>query len=145
MSNGKTGVYPCYENQFQVKTTGSSYSDIADMTSFSVAFDNGVQEWNPFSENGWVRRLQTTKGITITVNGKRNLGDPGNDFIAGLAMKNGREVEADFKWTFPDGTTAEFTSAVINVTSNGTGETGDVAPLEFEVLSNGKPKITPAV
>lgn len=42
-----------------------------------------------------------------------------------------------------DGTAVEFTNAVINVTSNGSGETGDVAPLEFEVMSNGKPKVTP--
>ena len=84
-----TGVYPCYENQFQVKTTGASgaYANIADMTSFSVAFDNGVQEWNSFDQEGWTSRLATTKGITITASGKRNVGDAGNDFIAGLAFK----------------------------------------------------------
>jgi hypothetical protein len=142
-----TGVYPCYENQFQVKTTTGSagtYANIADMTSFSVAFDNGVQEWNSFDQEGWTSRLATTKGITITVSGKRNVGDAGNDFVAGLAFKNGRDLYADFKWTFPDGTSVEFTNAVINVTSDGSGETGDVAPLEFEVMSNGKPKVTPA-
>lgn len=141
----QTGVYPCYENQFQVKTGSSgSYANIADMTGFSVAFDNGVQEWNSFDQKGWVSRLGTTKSVTITVTGKRNVGDTGNDFIADLALKNGRDLYADFKWTFPDGTSVEFTNAVINVTSNGTGETGDVAPLEFEVMSNGAPKVTEA-
>lgn len=140
-----TGVYPCYENQFQVKTTGSpgTYADIANMTSFSVAFDTGVQDWNSFDQQGWTSRLATTKGITITASGKRTVGDPGNDYIAGLAMKNGRDLYTDFKWTFPDGTSVEFTNAVINVKSNGSGEAGDVAPLEFEVMSNGKPKVTP--
>ena len=99
-----------------------------------MAFDNGVQEWNSFDQEGWTSRLATTKGITITASGKRNVGDAGNDFIAGLAFKNGRDLYTDFKWTFPDGTAVEFTNAVINVTSNGSGETGDVAPLEFEVI-----------
>lgn len=140
-----TGIYPCYENQFQVKTgSAGTYSSISDMTGYSVAFDNGVQEYNSFDQKGWVSRLATTKGVTITVSGKRNIGDVGNDYIAGLAMKNGRDLYTDFKWTFPDGTSVEFTNAVINVTSNGSGETGDIAPLEFEVMSNGKPKVTPA-
>lgn len=85
-----------------MKTTGASgaYANIADMTSFSVAFDNGVQEWNSFDQEGWTSRLATTKGITITASGKRNVGDAGNDFIAGLAFKNGRDLYTDFKWTF---------------------------------------------
>lgn len=141
-----TGVFPCYENQFGVKTNSSAgtYSNIADMTSFSVAFDNGVQEWNAFGQEGWTSRLATTKGITISVSGKRNIGDAGNDYIAGLAMKTGRNLYVDFKWTFPDGTSVVFDKAVVNVTSNGTGEAGDVAPLEFEVQSNGKPTVNPA-
>ena len=142
-----SGVYPCYENQFQIDTSSSgtaSFKTIADCETFSVAFDNGVEEWHPFEQEGWVRRLLTAKGVTISVTAKRNLGDDGNDFIAGLAWKNGREAEADFKWTFPDGTTVTFADAVINVTNIGAAESTNVAPLEFEVQSNGKPVVTPA-
>lgn len=142
-----SGVYPCYENQFKVDTasTGAaSFQTIADCESFSVAFDNGVEEWHPFEQEGWVRRLLTAKGVTISVTAKRNLGDAGNDFIAGLAWKNGRDAEADFQWTFPDGTVVLFSDAVINVTNIGAAESTNVAPLEFEVQSNGKPTVTPA-
>ena len=142
-----SGVYPCYENQFQIDTSSSdtaSFKTIADCETFSVAFDNGVEEWHPFEQEGWVRRLLTAKGVTISVTAKRNLGDDGNDFIAGLAWKNGREAEADFKWTFPDGTTVTFADAVINVANIGAAESTNVAPLEFEVQSNGKPVVTPA-
>lgn len=142
-----SGVYPCYENQFKVdvsNTSTASFKAIADMETFSVSFDNGVEEWTPFEQEGWVRRLLTGKGITITVNGKRNIGDDGNDFIAGMFMKNGRNAEADIQWTFPDGGILLIADAVINVTNIGAGDSTAVGPLEFEIMSNGKPTYTPA-
>ena len=113
-----TGVFPCYENQFKVKVQ-DTFVTIADCETFEVAFDNNVEEWTPFESEGWVRRLMTGKGVTITVSGKRNIGDAGNNYIAGLAFKNGREAEVDFQWTFKDGTIVEFTGAPINVTALG--------------------------
>lgn len=140
----KTGVYPCYENQFKIGAAADSATDIADMETFSVSFDNGVEEWTPFDAEGWVRRLMTGKGLTISVNGKRNVGDTGNDFVAGLTFKNGRDAEAYFEWTFPDGTKVAFEQAVINVKNIGAGDSTNVGPLEFDVMSNGKPIVTPA-
>lgn len=142
-----SGVYPCYENQFQIDTSTTStasWKAIADCETFSVAFDNGVEEWHPFEQEGWVRRLLTAKGITISVTAKRHLGDDGNDFVAAMAWANGREAEAPFKWTFPDGTVVTFDDAVINVKNNGSGDSTNVAPLEFDIMSNGKPTVTPA-
>ena len=77
MSN-QNGVYPCYKNQFQINTatTGeAAMKTIADCESFSVSFDNGVEEWHPFDTEGWVRRLLTSKGVTVSVTAKRNVGD----------------------------------------------------------------------
>ena len=143
---GQTGVYPCYENQFQIDTAASgataAMKTIADCESFGVSFDNGVEEWTPFDTEGWARRLMTAKSMTITVTAKRNVGDAGNDAVSELAWKNGRNVEKDFQWTFPDGTIVKFAQAIINVTNVGAGDSTAVAPLEFEVMSNGKPEIT---
>ena len=148
MGTVSSGVYPCYENQFQVGTGGSggsiTYSNIADCETFEVAFDNGVEEWTPFESEGWVRRLMTAKSLTLTITGKRNIGDTGNDFIAGKTFANGQSAQAPFKWTFPDGSTLEMANAVISVTNNNGGDATNVAPLEFEVQSNGKPNYTPA-
>lgn len=144
----KSGVYPCYENQFQIDTAASgaeaAMASIADCESFSVSFDNGVEEWTPFDTEGWVRRLMTGKGVTISVTAKRNVGDNGNDAVSALAFKNGRDVEKDFQWTFPDGTTVLFPGSVINVKNAGSGDSTAVAPLEFDVMSNGKPVVTTA-
>lgn len=140
----KTGVYPCYENQFKVGDAKEGATPIADMETFSVSFDNGVEEWTPFDTEGWVRRLLTAKGITISVTGKRNVGDTGNDYVADKAFKNGREAEGYFAWTFPDGTTVSWDMAVINVKNIGAGDSTAVGPLEFDVLSNGKPTVAKA-
>ncbi|MCP1103598.1 hypothetical protein M2454_002937 [Aequitasia blattaphilus] len=138
----KTGVYPCYENQFKIGLAEQSATTIADMETFGVKFDNGVEEWYPFDTEGWVRRLLTAKAITISVSGKRNVGDTGNDFVAGLAFKNGRDAEGYFAWTFPDGTIVSFPMAVVNVTNIGAGKSTEVGVLEFDVMSNGKPEVT---
>ena len=145
MAETKSGVYPCYENQFKIDTSTSgtsSMSAIADCETFDVSFDNGVEEWTPFETEGWVRRLMTSKSVTISVTAKRNVGDAGNDCVAGLAFKNGRDVEKDFQWTFPDGTAITFPKSVISVTNAGAGDSTNVAPLEFEVQSNGKPTLS---
>lgn len=148
MAEIKTGVYPCYENQFKVDTSGtgasSSFVTIADMESFSVSIDGNVEEWKPFDQAGWTRRLATGKSITISVSGKRNVGDTGNDFIAGLALKTGAEATTTIEWSLPSG--AKLTiKGVVNVTEWGAGESTAVAPLAFDLMSDGKPTYTEAV
>lgn len=133
-----------YENQFKIGADKTNASAIADMETFSVSFDNGVEEWKPFDQGGWTRRLMTAKSVTISINGKRNVGDEGNDYIAGKAFVNGRLAEGYLGWMFPDGTTVDFEGCVFNVTNIGAGDSTGVAPLEFEALSNGRPKVTPA-
>lgn len=129
-----SGVYPCYENQFKAGT-----NVIAECETFSVSIDGNVAEWSPFDQEGWVKRLVTGKSITITVSGKRCVGDAGNDAIADLAYKTGQAAQLDsFVWTFPGGSMT-LENAVVNVTNLGGGSSRDVAPLEFQVMSNGKP------
>lgn len=138
-----TGVFPVYENQFKIGAAAESATTIADMETFSVSFDNGVEEWTPFTTEGWKRRLMTAKSVTISINGKRNVGDTGNDFVASKAFVNGRDAEVYLEWTFPDGTKVVFADAVLNITNLGAGDSTNVGPLEFELLSNGKPTVTP--
>lgn len=147
MATVSSGVYPVYENQFKINTAGRSGEetklvDIADMESFSVSFDDNVEEWTPMTTEGWVRRLKTGKGITISLNGKRNVGDAGNDYIAGMAFKSGQACNSELQWTFPNGDSV-LIPCVINVTSAG-GDSTNVEPLEFECLSDGKPTFTEA-
>ena len=146
MADLPKGVFPCYKNQFAIGAVGeeSPTMPIADMETFSVSFDNGVEEWTAFENEGWTSRFMTAKSIKLSIEGKRNIGDAGNDEVASLAMKSGHDVERNFLWNFPDGSSVLLKNAVISVTDNGTGGATNVAPLKLEVMSNGKPVYTPA-
>lgn len=147
MATVSSGVYPVYANQFEINTKGrtgetGTFVTIADMESFSVSFDDNVEEWTPMTTEGWVRRLKTGKGVTISLAGKRSIGDAGNDYIASLAWKSGQGCNSELKWNFPNGDSV-LIPCVINVTSAGGDSTG-VEPLECECMSDGKPEFTAA-
>ena len=144
----RTGVYPVFENKFKIGTKGRSSDDasmvaIAEMESFSVSIDGNVEEWSPLDMEGWVRRMVTGKALTISLSGKRHIGDPGNDYVADNAWGTGTDCESKFEWEFPSGAKLAF-DCVLSVTNPGGGDSRNVAPLEFEVLSDGKPTFTAA-
>lgn len=145
----KTGVYPVFENKFKISTAGRSAESesmvpVSSLETFSVEIDGNVEEWNPMESEGWTRRMVTGKSLTITLSGKREIGDPGNDYVAENAWGTGSSCDTKFEWDFPDGAKLEF-DCVLSVTNPGSGDSTDVATLEFEVQSDGKPTYTPAV
>lgn len=143
-----TGVYPVFNNVFKIGKRGKAsvaptdMVTIADLETFSVSIDNTIEEWTPMTTNGYVRRLQTGKGFSISLSGKRNVGDEGNDYVAGLMFKTGQDVETKFEWTMPSGTKVAF-DCIVNISTAG-GDSTAVDALEFEVMSNGEPTVTPA-
>ena len=139
------GVFPCYKNQFHIGADKATATDIAECESFSVSIDNGVETWTSFTQEGWQSALQTAKAITISVSAKRSIGDTGNDFVADKCLANGQDAYCYFDWTFPDGTVVSWGKAVINVTNINGGDATNVAPLEFDIVSNGKPEVSEPV
>ena len=148
-NNNTSRVYPCYQNQFSIDITGgdgtteANMKTIADMESFSVSIDGNVEEWSPYDMEGWTRREVTGKSITISVSGKRNIGDAGNDYVEGIAVKTGGECRTTVSWNFPSGAKLVI-PCVVNVTEWGAGDSTAVAPLAFDIMSDGKPTFTPA-
>ncbi len=135
MATVTTGVYPVYDNVFKIGVKGSTSTKedmktIADCETFSLSMDNNVEEWTPMTTEGWIRRMQTGKGFSISISGKRNVGDAGNDYVASKLFASGKNVESKFSWEFADGTTVEF-DCLISVSNAGTGDSTNVAPLEF--------------
>lgn len=147
MATVTSGVYPVYDNKFRIGINGTESTEedmktIADCETFSLSMDNNVEEWTPMTTEGWIRRMQTGKGFSVSITGKRNVGDAGNDYIASKLFATGKNVESVFEWEFADGTIVKF-DCLISVSNAGTGDSTNVAPLEFEVMSNGKPAVTP--
>lgn len=142
---GKTNVFPVSDNTFEVGKDKSTATTIADMETFSPSLSNGVETWTPMDAEGWQRALMTAKAMTITLSGKRNIGDTGNDYVAGKLSKNGHDAEGYFEWGLPDGTTISWDNAVFDVKNCGGGDATNVGALEVDIISNGKPTVTPAV
>ena len=119
----KTGVFPVFTNKFKIGKDGRASEEesmvpIAEMTSFSVSIDGSVQEWTPMDAEGWMKRMTTGKALTVSLSGKLCPGDPGNDYVAGLAWKSGTDCDTKFEWEFPSGAKLAF-DAVVSVTAIG--------------------------
>lgn len=141
------GVFPVFKNQFKFDIGTKELAKkvgVADLESFSVEFTNGVENWTPMDTEGWQRGLMTAKALKISFKGKRNVGDEGNDFIAGMAFKTGADATIPFEWTMVSGATLSF-NAIVDVTSAEGGDSTNVGALEFTVLSDGKPTYKPSV
>lgn len=142
-----SGVFPVNNIKFEIGTKKETdtwtYSEIADMESANITIDTGVEEWNSITEGGWRKALATSKALTVSMSGKRNIGDAGNDFVASKWNANGQDCYSSCKITLPNGDTIVF-DCVIQVTSFLGSDSTAVAPLEFDLLSNGEPIYTSA-
>lgn len=142
----ESGVFPVFDIVFKISATGASgepTTTIADMESFSIAIDGNTVTWNPMDQKGWSRALMTGKKLTISLKGKRNVGDAGNDYVASTAFKDGLDCSTKAAVEFPDGTKLTF-NCVLDVKNVLGGESQDVAPLEFDMICDGKPTFTEA-
>ncbi|WP_165920277.1 phage tail tube protein [Tissierella praeacuta] len=142
------GVYPVFDLDFKIGIKGRTSTEedmkvIKDMETFSPSIDGNVEEWTPMDTEGWIRRLMTGKGFTIALNGKRHVGDPGNDYVAALAWKSGLACSSVAEIGFPDGDKLKF-DCIVNVTTPFGGDSTNVSGLELELQSDGKPEYIPA-
>ena len=142
-----SGVFPVYNLIFKIGTKGKASAEedmvsIAQMETFSLSIDGTVEEWTTMSEAGWSNSLMTGKKFTIGLNGKRCVGDKGNDYVAAIAWKDGLDCSTKGEIEFPDGSKLAF-NCVINVKNIGGADSTNVAPLEFEMIGDGKPTLTP--
>lgn len=143
-----TGVFPVHNNVFKIGTAGRTSAGaqlkaIKDLETFSPGIDANTEEWTPMDQEGWVRRAVTGKGLTFAFSGKRHYGDPGNDYIAGLLLGTGQDVESVLEWTLPNGDVL-LMDCIINLTTPAGGDSTNIDTLEFEVMSDGLPVYTPA-
>ncbi|QLY79181.1 phage tail tube protein [Clostridium intestinale] len=144
----ETGVFPVYDIEFKVGTKGRSSVEedlktVADMETFSIAIDGKIEKWTSMTTAGWERALMTGKALSISLKGKRNVGDPGNDYVADTAWKDGLACSSIAQVKFPNGAKLDF-DCIVDVKSVGGGDSTNVAPLEFDLVGDGKPDWTPA-
>lgn len=148
MAKIDSGVFPVNDIKIEIGTTKLNeewtYVTVADMETGSLSVDTGVETWTPMENEGWQNALATAKSATVTLEGKRHIGDAGNDHIAGMLLKNGQDCNSSLKMTFPNGDVFTM-GCVIAVQDFMGGASTDVAPLSAELTSIGKPKYETAV
>lgn len=148
MANVKTGVYPVYQMEFKIGTKGLTSAEadmvcVKDLESFSIAMEGGTENWTSMDSDGWAHSLMTAKKMTVSVKGKRSVGDPGNDYVAAALYKDANDCKTKALINFPDGASLAF-DCVLDVKTFG-GDSTNVTPLEFDMIADGKPVYTAAV
>jgi len=143
---GFKGIFPVSDIEFKIGTKGRAsedkdMADIAEVETFGIKIDGKTQDWTSMTSKGWGNNLMTGKSITISIKGKRSVGDPGNDYIAETAWKDGLDCNSKMEIVFPSGTKIAF-DCVVDVKSIGGDDSTKVAPLECDLKSCGKPTIT---
>ena len=148
MADAAGKVYPVHNNVFKfgIKGLESTEENMAvplDLENFAPSIDDTVEEWYAMEAKGWAKAAMTGKKLGFSFKGKRSVGDPANDYIAGLAWKFGQDVMTKFEWTMVSGAKLAC-DVVVNVTTPGGGDTTNIDTLEFEVTGYGAPTFTPA-
>lgn len=143
-----SGVFPVYDIDFKIGTKGLASTDadmkvIKDMESFSFKIDGKTDSWTPMDTKGWLRQIMTGKSFAVTLKGKRNVGDPGNDYCAKIAWADGLDCSTISQIVFPNGDKLVF-NCVIDVSNPGGDDSTKVAPLDVELKADGKPNFIPA-
>lgn len=141
-------VYPVHNNKFRIGIKGLESTDEQmvmpkDLTNFAPSIDGTTDDWFAMDAEGWSKTAVVGKKLSFSFQGKRSVGDPGNDYIAGMALKMGQDAMSKFEWEMVSGAKLAF-ECVINVTTPGGGDTAALDSLEFEVICYGKPEYTPA-
>lgn len=124
-------------------TDSRTFAEIKDLESAEFSIETSLETWQPFDTKGWQRALATAKSISLSMSGKRNFGDTGNDYVASKWLLNGQACNSTIKLTFPD-TTEYYIPIVVQVKNPGGGESTGVMPLEWDAASDGKPTVKEA-
>lgn len=141
-------VYPVHNNKFKFGINGLESEDAdmlmpADLTNFAPSIDGTLEEWFAMDAEGWAKAAVTGKKLSFSFQGKRSVGDTGNDYIASLFLAMGQDAMTKFEWEMVSGAKLTF-DCVINVTTPGGGDTTNLDTLEFECICYGKPTFTSA-
>ena len=130
----EVGTFPVFKNIFKIGLLGRESTLPADMViikdleTFSPSIDAQTQEWTPMETEGWVKRMVTGKGLSFAFSGKRNYGDPGNDYVAKLLIATGQDVESIFEWELPSGDKLVM-DCIVNLSQTAGGASTDVDSL----------------
>ena len=137
------GVYAVSDYGFKIGPAGDQLMVVKDVESLEPKVKGTIKNWSPMDQEGWERNLVTGKNMSFSMKGKRNYGDPCNDFIAGKLLSIGQDCNAILKISFPNGDSLTC-NGVIDLSAPFGGNSTDVDKLEWTYTVDGKPTYTAA-
>lgn len=139
-------VFPSHHLIFKVDISAAPHTTpnfiiVKDVESIEPKLKGENKTWNPLDQAGWQRALNTGKSMEISHKGKRNQGDPGNDFIFGLMLATGNDCTVPYQIVFPDGAILSG-NVVVDIATPFGGASTDLSGLEWTAIFDGKPDFT---
>jgi hypothetical protein len=139
------GAYPVNALIFRIGTKGRASGEkdmleVAETTSVEPKSEASLEEWTPMNMGGWGKGLVTSRKYSVDVKAKRSVGNPGNDYVYGLAFNIGRDCQTVAEIEFPFEKKKIVFDCIVDVTNMGGGESTDVSGLEFTLHGDGIPK-----
>lgn len=108
------------------------------ITSITPSASDTATKDSYWSDKGWQSTTITGKNITFAVKGDRVVGDPAQDFIAGLQFKMGDDVRTLMRWTDQSDNVIIASITIQKVQTMG-GNANAQQTFSFEMDINGQP------
>lgn len=139
--------YPAFLDSLKVGALGAEADSLIvpdGIVNITPSWDPTVVTYYKRSGQGFQGGTKTGNAFTITVESYHISEDAGQKIIAATMFKFGKEAKVACEYTFGNGDVLTF-NATVKITRMGGGATTDLAPLNYDLICDGKPTFTPAV
>jgi hypothetical protein len=134
-----------YEKLFLLNIAPSGTKNLSRLANGIDTFEetnNETKETKMYYNNeGYGTTISTNKSMSWTASGDRIMGDPVQDFIAGLYYKLGGDLETDYESYDSEGNKISGDCSITDIVKFG-GGAGEISPFGATINGNGKPTIT---
>lgn len=134
-----------YETTFEIDTSDTStpsWAQLKGFTNFSKAMNEVVEQFAFLDENGWGRSEVVGAQPTVTLTGKRLVGDTAQDFIFAKQYGSFGDRHVSYKMT-KDGKVLTGDCTLANIDDGG-GDAQALDEVSVTIHFNGAPTITNA-
>lgn len=138
-----------HEITFSIDTSpdaSPTYVEVSDLMDFTEALNEVVQQYQFLDKNGYSESEITGMAPVVTVTGKRDTTDTGQNFIMGKKYDINSDRKSNVQIVYPRGTETVTITAPVTIANiqEFAGAATDNSSISFELHYNAKPTVTVA-
>jgi hypothetical protein len=137
-----------YKNKYEICTEPTKDEQTAKwevigagISTVDPAFEDETDDTSYYDGQGFGSETVTGVKASLTFSGHRQLGDPAQDYVIGMAFEVGAKRETKLRWTQTDGKQITGDVTISGIKGTG-GDANAKQDFEFKASFNGKPKVT---